>query len=186
VKKNLPSGTSRYFIAIVPPPPVFEEVQGLKNYFKEQYQSGAALNSPSHITLHRPFLWSNKGEVFLISSLTDFSITQQPIILELSNFSSFPPRVIFTVVSENEKLKKLQSELDQFCKTTLHLFNAGYNDLSYRPHLTLAFRDLRKPMFARAWEEFKDRKFEASFPVDKINLLRHNGDRWEPYRDFHF
>src|SRR5258708_485210 len=86
---------NRYFIAIVPPSPVFEEVVALKNYFKEKYNSRAALNSPPHITMHMPFLWKEKKEGFLISSLQVFAADQKPATIELSNFTSFPPRVIF-------------------------------------------------------------------------------------------
>lgn len=186
MKENLSAGISRYFVAIIPPSPVFEEVQELKNYFKEHYQSRAALNALPHITLYRPFLWKDIQEEFLISSLTDFSTTQQPTTIELSNFSSFPPRVIFISVSENEKLNKAQYELHRYFETTLNLFDAEYRGLPYHPHLTLAFRDLKKPMFAQAWREFKERKFAASFIMDRINLLKHSGKRWEPYKDFHF
>lgn len=185
MKKHPPSAASRYFIGIIPPSPVHEEVQSLQNCFKEQYQSQAALKAPPHITLYRPFFWSDKDEGLLVSLLTPFFLGQEPTTIELLNFSSFPPRVIFIDVANNEKLNKLQRELERFCKITLNLSD-GDEDLPYRPHMTLAFRDLKKPMFARAWQQFAEMKFRASFVLDKTSLLKHNGHRWEPYRDFHF
>jgi 2'-5' RNA ligase len=58
---------SLYFIAIIPPQPVFEETWQLKNHFKEHYQSKASLNSPPHITLHMPFEWKVEKEEMLVT-----------------------------------------------------------------------------------------------------------------------
>lgn len=46
-----------YFIALVLPSPLYEEVTRLKEYFRDRYNSKAALRSPPHITLHMPFKW---------------------------------------------------------------------------------------------------------------------------------
>jgi 2'-5' RNA ligase len=163
-----------------------EEIQLLKEYFRDHYQSRAALNSPPHITLIAPFHWKNEKETFLISSLTDFAKSSKPFTIELQNFSSFKPRVIFVNVIGNEALNKLQCELDQFCRSKLNLFHSAKSDHPFHPHLTLAFRDLKKDKFFKAWEEFSQRKFSGSFIINRISLLKHNGKIWELYKDFHF
>ena len=66
-------GTALYFIAIIPPSPIFEQASELKNHFMQQYQSKAALNSPPHITLHMPFEWKEKKEEELALNLNLFS-----------------------------------------------------------------------------------------------------------------
>ena len=68
-----------YFIAIIPPSPVYEEALELKKYFKEQYGSKAALNSPPHITLHMPFLWNEEKEKKLTERLLVFSKKCDPL-----------------------------------------------------------------------------------------------------------
>jgi 2'-5' RNA ligase len=175
---------SLYFIAIVPPEPVYGEALALKNHFKDQYHSKAALNSPPHITLHMPFAWKEGKEAALVNGLEAFSATQYSFVLRLNNFSAFEPRVIFIDVIKDERLATLQKELKRFCKTTLNLFNADYKALAYHPHLTLAFRDLKKPEFYKAWEELKERKFEATFDVMSVALLKHNGKEWELFKEF--
>lgn len=65
----------------------------------------------------------------------------------------------------------------------LNLFNADYKELAFHPHLTLAFRDLKKPEFYKAWEEFKDRKFNAGFVVNSISLLKHDGMQWQLFKE---
>jgi 2'-5' RNA ligase len=186
LKSDITLGMSRYFIAIIPPRPIFDDVQALKTYFHNKYESSAALRSPPHITLRMPFLWRDDEEDFLISSLSDFAVRRKPTTIELSNFSSFAPKVIFIAVSENESLRRLQLELSHFCRSKLKLFDTESEGLPYRPHLTLAFRDLKKEMFEHAWENFSRRKYAATFTMDKITLLKLNSKIWLPYRDFHF
>lgn len=168
----------RYFLAIVPPEPTFSEAHQFKNHFKEKYASKASLNSPPHITLHMPFLWKEKKETFLLEKLKDFSLTQLPFELHLKNFNAFPPRVIYMDVMANESLFLFQKTLERFCKREFQLFNANRLDQAYHPHLTLAFRDLKKEQFALAWDEFKAKQYDQSFAVKEIAVLKHTGTVW--------
>ena len=176
--------TKQYFVAIVPPPPVFEEALVLKEYFKEKYGSKAALNSPPHITLHMPFLWNGEKEKKLIAKLQEFATRQDPIKVCLDNFSSFPPRVIFINVAESDALNELQKRLHRFFKQELDIFNANYKEEPYHPHLTLAFRDLKKDQYPLAWGEFSKKEFKAEFVADKVVLLKHNGKSWDVLKEF--
>ena len=176
----------QYFIALIPPPPVSDDALRLKNYFRDQYNSKASLNSPPHITLHMPFKWKEEKECELIDAFGKFSLGRPSFKIELHNFSAFAPRVIFIDVVSNDALSLLNKELHRFCKRELNLFNASYKDQPFHPHLTLAFRDLKKPMFEKAWAEFQERKFSARFDVESIVLLKHNGKIWEVCREFLF
>lgn len=179
-------GTQLYFIALIPPSPVLEEVQALKEYFRDHYHSKAALKSPPHITLHMPFEWKVAKEEKLVNALQEFSIARKEFTISLSNFSCFEPKVIFLDVRPSDLLVSLQTELHRFCKIKLNLFNAQYRDLPFHPHLTLAFRDLKKEAFANAWAEFREKKYSADFLVNKIILLKHTGNHWTSFREFHF
>jgi 2'-5' RNA ligase len=176
----------QYFIALVPPSPIYDDALRLKNYFRDQYNSKASLNSPPHITLHMPFRWKDNKENELIDALSQFAMGRPSFKLQFVNFNAFAPRVIFIDVPDNPELSLLHKELQRFCKRELNLFNAVYKDQSFHPHLTLAFRDLKKPAFLKAWEEFKERKFSATFTVDRIVLLKHNGKVWDIFREFIF
>ncbi len=173
-----------YFIAIVPPKPIYEEALAQKEYFKQQYNSKASLNSPPHITLHMPFRWNEKEEDGLSINLKKFSKGNEPVEIKLQNFSSFPPRVIFINVVKTTELEALQKNLQRYCKKSLNLFNANYKELPFHPHLTVAFRDLKKPNYQRAWDEFKEKEFKAEFVADKIALLKHSGRVWKVHEEF--
>jgi hypothetical protein len=45
--------------------------------------------------------------------------------------------------------------------------------------MSLATRDLYKKAFYEAWEIFSVKKYEASWEVNGISLLRHNKKNWD-------
>lgn len=176
----------QYFIALIPPSPIDDEALRLKNYFRDQYASKASLNSPGHITLHMPFKWKEPKEYEVVDALLKFASDRPTFKMELLNFGAFIPRVIFIDIITNPALTQLSKDLHRFCKRELNLFNAAYKDQAFHPHLTLAFRDLKKPMFEKAWQEFQERKFSARYEVDKLALLKHNGHVWKVHQEFNF
>jgi 2'-5' RNA ligase len=177
-------GFGNYFLAIVPPNPIYEEALSIKNYFKDHYNSKASLNSDPHITLHMPFEWKEAKEKLLSENLKAFFEKHPPISITFNGFKAFEPRVIFIDVEKTGQLASFQKELERFCKRTFQLFNAQYQDLPYHPHLTLAFRDLKKPMFYKAWEEFKNKEYNCTFLTDRVALLKHDGKRWNTFHEF--
>ncbi|HEY8513037.1 MAG TPA: RNA 2',3'-cyclic phosphodiesterase [Cyclobacteriaceae bacterium] len=179
-----PDKSQQYFIAIIPPSPVYEEALKLKEYFRDTYNSKASLNSPPHVTLHMPFRMKEKKEAELIEKLARFAEDRQSFHLTLRNFSCFSPKVIFIDVETNPELHALQQELHRYCRTELNLYNATYKEQPFYPHLTLAFRDLKKPNFEKAWQEFRDKEYRADFAVDTITLLKHTGKLWKPFKNF--
>jgi 2'-5' RNA ligase len=181
--KNIKRG-ALYFIAVIPPEPVYNDALKLKHYFKEKYHSKASLNSPPHITLHMPFQWKEDKEAELVKTFQQFLPGIEPFLLHLSGFGAFPPRVLFIDVAKNEILETLHQELHRYCKKKLNVFNASYKDKGFHPHVTLAFRDLKKPMFVKAWEEFEHKDYSGEFKVDRFALLKHNGKIWEIFQEF--
>lgn len=177
VRKTAPDAL--YFIALVLPPPLDEEVIRLKEYFRDRYDSKAALRSPPHITLHMPFKWKENREQELIGALQKFCTGRKGFEVELKNFGCFPPRVIFIDVLRTPELEQLQKDLVKFCRSELNLTNANWRDQPFNPHVTLAFRDLRKDRFAEAWKEFQGREFGAKVQMNTITLLKHNGQQWQ-------
>src|SRR5688572_11557539 len=173
-----------YFIAIIPPSPIYEEALDQKMYFKEKYNSKASLNSPPHITLHMPFRWMEQAEEDLAVHVEKFAAENTPVPIWLNGFASFPPRVIFINVEITQEIRRLQKNLEQYFKRNLNLFNANYKELAFHPHLTLAFRDLKKPNYHKAWAEFAVKDYQANFCANKIALLKHSGSVWEVYREY--
>jgi len=175
----------KYFLAIVPPEPLQSQLMSLKEHVREHYGSKGALRSPAHITLHMPFEWKTEKEDRLIESLENFTFAPS-FMIRLHNFSSFEPRVIFVDVIKNETLCDLQKELVKHVKKDLHIFNEANNMRGFHPHITIAFRDLKKDRFYDAITYFKTQSFEADLEIKTFHLLKHSPGKWEIYREFSF
>ncbi|OEK02659.1 hypothetical protein BFP97_14505 [Roseivirga sp. 4D4] len=175
---------SRYFLALIPPEPLQSEIQKVKEYFRDTYNSKGALRSPAHITLHMPFLWKEKKESKLINLLAQ-ATKEVKFELKLDGYGAFAPKTIFIKNQESQELIDFQKRLAGFAKRHMNLFNATHNR-GYHPHMTVAFRDLKKDDFAKAWNEFQDRSFNKVFEVNSFWLLKHDGSRWNAHKEFQF
>jgi len=177
--------TDRFFIALLPPLPLMAKLHELKEYFAEHHNSKAALRSPPHITLLMPFLWRLDKIDRVEKTLIGLTQSQPTFPVELSNFGAFAPRVIYVDVLPEERLNQLQSGVAATCRTELNLFNDKHKK-GFSPHITVAFRDLRKAEFHQAWESFQQRNFSGNFEADSLTLLKHDGKQWEVFRQFPF
>jgi 2'-5' RNA ligase len=175
----------KYFIAIVPPEPLLSEIQTIKLNIFEKYQSKGALRSPGHITLHMPFSFESDKEEKLIKCLNEFQF-KSSVDIPLNNYQCFEPRVVYIAVNENEKLNQLQKQLVQHVKKNLQLFNQSDDKRGFHPHITVAFRDLKKQNFYNVWNEYKEQTFRANFNCHSFCLLKHIEQKWIVYKEFLF
>jgi len=173
-----------YLIAFIPPNPLRDKIQQLKLEVKEKFNSSHSLNSPPHITLLNPFRIAENMEDKLESLLKDFAREFEPFKIQLNDFSTFPPRVVFIDVKKSESLNVIQQKLEQAARSKPDMFSYNYQQREYHPHITLAFKDLTKSNFYKAWDEFEGREFDEDFIADRFHLLKHNGEKWLPIKDF--
>ena len=167
-----------YFIALVAPDEINQQVLKWKLMMKEKYKCEVALKSPAHITLIPPFWMNPELENILIDSINKFSSGRNGFNIHLNNFSCFKPRVIFVNVEENDLLSELLQNLEQFLITAGN-FSINKEDRPFHPHVTIATRDLYKKAFYEAWEYFYEKKYEAGWESSGISLLRHNQKNWD-------
>ena len=168
-----------FFVAVIPPEDIKLEVEELKIKIAEEFNSFHALKSPPHITLVPPFKFAVHQEKEIFKRIIEVCRITNTIKIEVSNFGAFPPRVIFLNIVNNQKLKLLHQQL---------MINFADVDSTKRfnPHMTLAFRDLIPGMFRKAWTKYRLQKFQASFDVKSIYLLKHDSEKWIVYRAFQF
>lgn len=161
----------KYFIAIVLPQPIQREVEAFKQGLFKQFNLKGALRSPAHITLHRPFEWKEEKEDELIEVLRGFSF-ESAFKVELCNFNCFKPRVIYVDVMKNEQLYELHRKLKFYAQENLRLYNEVGDMRGFHPHITIAFRDLRKNKFEEVWNTFLGKTFKANFDYTGFSLLK--------------
>jgi len=173
----------RYFIAILPPKDVMNEAESIKVDFANNYQSKGAKNAPAHITLHMPFLWKQEKEQQLIFALSDLQNNNTSFEIQLHHFSHFNDRVIFIDVKMSDTLSLLQKQVVK-CMKHLFVFNQLEDKRGFHPHITVAFRDLKKEQFAKAWHVYKEKKFDKSFSCNSFSLMRHENKVWQEIHTF--
>ncbi|WP_049784136.1 2'-5' RNA ligase family protein [Marivirga tractuosa] len=169
---------SMFFIGICPPHPLEKRIHGIKEEFRQKYGVKGGFRSKAHITLQMPFnLAINKEEQF-ISALNYMLAGKRTFKIELKDFGNFEPRVIFINVDENRELDSLQKSVEHLMKK-FQVFNSTHKNNGFTPHITVAFRDLKKPTFSKIWNEVKDRDFKESFRANAITVFKHNGNSWD-------
>lgn len=173
----------KYFIAIVPPEPLLSEIQNIKQSIYANYQSKGALRSPGHITLHMPFSFDESKEDKLINCLSEFQFNSI-FPISLNNFDCFEPRVIFINVQQQSELFDLQKQLVSHVKRHLNIFNQSDDMRGFHPHVTIAFRDLKKAVFYKVWEEYKSKTFFETFSCNSISVLKHQKEEWVVLKNF--
>ncbi|GHE55541.1 2'-5' RNA ligase [Roseivirga thermotolerans] len=181
---ELKAGEYRYFLAIIPPLELCDKIDSIKQEFADAYGCKAAFRSPPHITFHMPFQWREAKEARLFEALRSAG-PFEPFTITLNGFGAFEPRTIFIEPEPCPPLMKMNESLLQATKRKLHLFHAVHAG-GFHPHITVAFRDLKKAHFTEAWPVYASRVFKDEFDVKSFWLLKHNGSRWLPYEEFSF
>jgi 2'-5' RNA ligase len=167
-----------YYIAIVAPEEIDQEVLKWKNYFKDHFECTVALKSPAHITLIPPFWMKEDLEDDLVNSIKDFSITKNKFEITLKDFAAFKPKVIFVDVVKSEVLSSIYQSFTDYVINE-NKFPIEKDGRPFHPHVTLATRDLYKKAFQEAWEVFTKKNYEALWIANGISLLRHNKKNWD-------
>jgi len=178
------TGEARYFLALIPKEPLASEIYDLKQEMKTVYNSKAALRSPAHLTLHMPFLWKERNEDRLMDLIAQ-ATKCEPFNLFLDGYGAFPPKTIYIKSKESAKLNAFHAEFISYTKRELKLLNSTHNR-GFNPHITIAFRDLKKDMFDLAWQDLKTKPFQAKMEVESFWLLKHDGKQWHAYKEFLF
>lgn len=173
-----------YFLALIPPEDISRHLWDFKKQIASKFLSKASLRSPPHVTLHMPFRWPDKRKDELVKRLTHFCARYEPCSIAFNGFGAFPPKVIYVQVETNQQLVILQNNLCQLMAQKMSIHNANYQSKPFRPHLTIAFRDLKKDQFLRAWDYYQNQEYQTTCNINHLTLLRHNGHRWEAELDF--
>jgi 2'-5' RNA ligase len=169
-----------YFIALIPNRELRKKIIDIERDFEDRFNSSKALKVYPHITLKAPFKCSTSGRIELLNWFSELVIHQRPFLINLKGFGAFNnkknPVIFINPVLTNELLK-MQKEL-MISFQSLFPGDVHPVDLSFTPHLTVAYRDLTPDKFMQAWEEYKNKSFTEVFEVNAIYLLEHDTKKW--------
>lgn len=178
------NSTSRFFIALLPPLEIQEQVNQIKQYFADRYASSGAQKSPPHITLQPPFEWEAEAVPILQECLSKFAGTRDRVPITLSGFGAFTPRVIYVNVLKTPELLSIQKDLMACVEASLGIVDPVSKKRPFAPHMTVGFRDLTRQNFKAAWAEFQNKSLHFDFTATHLTLLIHDGRRWNIHSEF--
>ena len=167
-----------YYIAIVLPKDLDEQIIKYKYYMLEKFEAKVGLKSPAHITIVPPFWLHPEREDGLRSDLDSLAAQIPPFPLATKDFAAFKPRTIYIDVASSEPLNEVKKKADRFFSERLQ-YGIKVENRPFSPHITIATRDLHKAAFAEAWPYFKDKEFRKEWTVEGLSLLRHNKKNWD-------
>ncbi len=167
-----------YFIALLPPSEIMQQVKKFKLKIKDLSGAERALRLPAHITLQIPFKILEKEERKLKELLSDFAEKQSPFNLKLCGFEKFGHKVIYIKPEESEELNNLQKNLSLLLQENFSLKDHEKSQ-KFHPHITLATKDLNRKKFPEIWNIFREREYNRSFSANSLILFKHNGSTWD-------
>ncbi len=170
-----------YFIALLPTAEVGKEIIKIKQEFAEKYGPTYALKVLPHITLQVPFTADPALEKAFCDELAEFAKSQAPFEVSLNGFGTFPNkqnRVLFINVEKSETMSAMHRQLINFLRKEFG-FSTMLARTGFTPHVTVAFKDLEDEQFNKAWPDYETKEYQASFKVNNLYFLRHNGKSWE-------
>lgn len=169
---------SLFFVAILPPSSISADIDKIRNQCSLDYQVYAALKPPVHITLIPPFKLDPTMEGKLLLDL-ECCRNFRPFEQELYNYDGFPPKVVFIKANKSSEMaqlfKILKIRLKPYLKENLGSIN---------PHITIAYRDVDEHIYEKIMEAYSKKRFQANFSVNKFTLLKHDGKKWNLFKEF--
>jgi len=167
-----------YFIALVLPAPLADRVGQWQREMADRYGSRHALRSPPHITLYRPFSPDAAAEKAMGEVLRAVAERHAPVDILLDRFDHFSRSVLYAHVSDDGAMETLHRAVTEALEGAGIVVPEGGDRRPFRPHVTLAHRDLTAEAFGRAWPAFGDRSLHESGTVDAVSLLHHGPGGW--------
>ncbi|HYM20390.1 MAG TPA: 2'-5' RNA ligase family protein [Candidatus Kapabacteria bacterium] len=163
-----------YFFAIVPPEPVYGNIREIQEYVEKEYRTHEAMKRPVHTTLIAPFEAPVPVERELIDFTNNFAVKEKPFEVCIDGFGEFHQTTIYVKPIESPEIMGMQKRLSkEFAKVYSRGKSRGPS-YGFHPHITIAFRDLSRPMFDKAWHEFESKIFRRRFILNHICLMKYD------------
>lgn len=173
-----------FLVCLIPPASIIEDIDEIRNNISEKYNVFESLKRPAHITLYNPVKISSHEQEEKFFKVLENASYLDPFEQILRNFSSFAPHTVYIDVVQNDNIMKLQAQIKSALKP-LNIIPAK-DVMKFTPHLTIAFKDVKLPVYQLIMEEYKDKSFKRTFAVNGFSVYKHLDKRWRPYKEFPF
>ena len=175
-----------------PPKEAIKEIDNLRHLISEKFNTKRALDWESHITIADRVSIPEDKINYIIDEIQQICNKTEPILtytqeLEFFKIENFPfenPYVIFIKVRVTEELQKIHQLIQEGVYKGFK--RPGLKWDSYKPHITLAYRDLTEENFIKAKKFFQGNtiKTEYEFFLDNLQLIRFEKDELIKFKSF--
>lgn len=178
-----------YYVAIIPPAGLYEQVDFIRKKLSEYFGFKAALKSPPHITLVAPVHLGIEEVEELTLGIEMLLEKERAFSLKLGEVSWFGFNTVFLSLHQNDDLKRLE-ELHKKATNMLPTRLTGKRDQKFHPHMTLANRDVEKHQKVEVVEVLAlyknslDKIFANESIYKNICIFKHNGKTWEVHKEY--
>ena len=165
---------NEYLLIIEPETSVRQQIQSLKQAFKDRYRFKNAVISKAHITLMRCLQYESY-EQLIVRKLRAMSTCVTPFGVELKGFGNFGHTLYIDVKTHTPILNIVtnrRAELRPF----LHNGAKGTPFFTTRPHITIA-RGLTPTQCQMAWTNWSRMPFCSFFRATEMVLLKRQAGR---------
>lgn len=128
-----------YFLAVLFPHRLEEEIRNFKQDFADNFNAPAALKPPGHITMAETFRADHRMIRQYLPSLKNLFASFSPFECRNRNFGSFPKHTIFAAIENPEPLTKIRQELYFQRKHSNLLNQQAIPSQHMHPHATIAY-----------------------------------------------
>lgn len=172
-----------FYFSILLPGDLSTRVKAFQLDFARRFQSERALRQWPHITVIPPFKMALSRFQQLEDRVQEVQVKSDKFTIDLKDFGAFPKRVIFIEPVFQPQLFVLNERLNEKIED---IIDSQRDYREYHPHVTLAYRDLSEDHFEAAWKEYSRMKFEASFSVSSVFLMKMEEGRWKVEKEYPF
>jgi 2'-5' RNA ligase len=161
-----------YLLIISPDSAVSAALFRIKHLYQSAYGCEYAASLVPHLTLVN-FVQLERNERIIVKHFERFSKNIYPFDIQLNGFGGFPQRTIYAAVSNRQPIVKIVKDVQIKFSKLLQPIEHSKPHFIKNPHITIARRML-EPQYNQAWEEWKNREFNAAFRATEITLLKRN------------
>jgi len=177
--------SSLYLLAILPPHELAQEIHQIRLHCAAKFGVLKALKPPVHISIYRPFRLEQEFEDNFILMIQSALKEQEIFNQEIENFEAFHTHAIVLKALLNPCILEIYNIISTIM-TEKGIDKHPQDNFPFRPHLTIAYRDIKPEVFPLIWEDYKNKKFNAIFKADHLCLLKHDGDQWLVIKNYPF
>lgn len=162
---------NEYLLILQPHEDLYNKIVDIKQAFAKQFDCKMAMYLKPHLTL-TVFVQYAMMESKIIHRLQNIAAQQSSFKIDLNGFGSFPSHTIYINVQTKNPIIDLIKELKQ-AQSLLKLNAEHKPHFITEPHISVA-RKLLPRQYEKAWIEFQQKNFTASFMANEMILLRRN------------